>query len=180
MIGGCTTLLAVVNLTACSTTSNLSNSEVQYNRQVGYTLAVDMVLLLVPDAVRRFPHRYRHGGHVSLDDAYEAVFGVHIHSPDVDPATGQVIHPNTAHLDVPSGRRTRAAGYLNGPLWELANRYGLVPRRYALCQEVLHRGDRTYLLVSVVQHKPGTWVPINLRDPMEWFGVDPFSWTPQC
>jgi hypothetical protein len=164
--------LVVLSLSACSTTPG--SREVAYNGQIGYTLAVGVALLLMPDSLRRFPRRYRHGGHVSLDDAYEAVFGVHLHSPDVDPETGRVIHPNPAHLDVPPGRKTRGAGYMNGPFSDLANRYGLVPLRYAISQEVLKRGDRTYLLVSVVQHKPGTWAPIRSRpsDPMEWFLPD--------
>jgi len=186
-------LLVLLGLAACSTTSNLNKAAAiaeaggepvaAIAEAGGEPVLVGMAILSAPvwmplmaadDSLRHFLQRHRHGGHVSLDDAYEAAFGVHIYSPDVDPETGQVIHRNPAHLDVLYGRRKRAAGIMNMALSQLAYHYGLVAPRYALCQEVLHRGDRTYLLVSVVEHSPGTWVPINLRpsDPMEWFLPD--------
>jgi hypothetical protein len=130
---------------------------------------------MAADSFRHFTQRHRHGGHVSLDDAYEAAFGVHISSPDVDPETGRVIHPNRAVLfGVLDGRKTRAVGSMNRAFSHLAYMYGLDALQYGLCQEVLHRDNRTYLLVSVVQLKPGhvsVWFPINVRpsDPMEWF-----------
>jgi hypothetical protein len=162
-------VLALLGLAACRTTSENAGAE-------GAGLGMLAVVLLVPvemagDSLRDFTHRHRHGGRVSLDDAYEAAYGVHIPSPDVDPETGQVVHPNP---EVLYGRKTRAVGSMHEAFRHLAYRYGLNANKYALCQEVLHSDNRTYLLISVVQLKPGhmsTWVPINVRpnDPMEWF-----------
>jgi hypothetical protein len=171
----------VLGLAAC-TTSGL-NKAVTIAGAGGEPVLMGMAILSAPvlmplmaagDSVRHFAQRHRHGGHVSLDDAYEAAFGVHINSPDVDPETGRVTHPNPAQVVVLYGRKKRAVGVMNMALSQLAYRYGLNAPRYALCQEVLHRDDRTYLLVSVVEHAPGTWVPIELRpsDPMEWFLPD--------
>jgi hypothetical protein len=63
---------------------------------------------------------------------------------------------------------------MNHAFSQFAYMYGLNAVNHALCQEVLHRDNRTYLLVSVVQLRPGhvsKWLPINVRpsDPMEWF-----------
>jgi hypothetical protein len=162
-------VLALLGLAACRTTSDNAGA-------VGSALGMLAWPVLVPiemagDSFRHFTQRHRHGGHVSLDDAYHAAFGFSVSSPDVDPETGRVIHPNPAVL---YGRKTRAVGSMNRAFSHLAYMYGLNADKYALCQEVLHRDNRTYLLVSVVQHKPGTWVPINVRpsDPMEWFLPD--------
>jgi hypothetical protein len=176
-------LLLVLGLAACSTTSNLSNKTGTFTEEVAWTAFLGMAVLSAPvtlpieaaaGASRGFVRRHRHGGQVSLDDAYEAAFGVHSHSFDVDPESGRVIHPNPAHLEVLYGRKKRAAGIMNMALSQLAYRYGLVAPRYGICQEALHLDERTYLLVSVVQHAPGTWVPIEQRpsDPMEWFLPD--------
>jgi len=176
-------VLAVLGLAACSTTSDLNNKAGTIAGGAGYAVLMGLAVLSAPivlplemadDSLRHFLQRHRHGGHVSLDDAYEAAFGVHIHSPDVDPESGRVIHPNPAYLVVLYGRKTRAVGSMSGAFSDLAYRYGLNAHKYALRQEVLHRDDRTYLLVSVVEHKPGTWVPIDQRpsDPMEWFLPD--------
>jgi hypothetical protein len=176
-------LLLMLSLAACSTTGDLNNKAGMVAGGVAWTVYLGLAVLSAPvvlpvvmadDSIRHFSQRHRHGGHVSLDDAYEAAFGVHIYSPDVDPESGRVIHPNRANLVVLYGRQKRAVGVMNMALRQLAYRYGLAGTRYALCQEVLHREDRTYLLVSVVEHAPGTWIPINLRpsDPMEWFLPD--------
>jgi hypothetical protein len=176
-------LLLVLSLAACSTTGDLNNKAATIVGGAAvmgfYGLAVLSAPVTLPigtaaDASRHFLQRHRHGGHVSLDDAYEAAFGVHLHSPDVDQESGQVIRPNPANLVVLYGRQKRGAGIMTMAFSQLAYRYGLAGTRYALCQEVLHRDDRTYLLVSVVEHAPGTWIPINLRpsDPMEWFLPD--------
>jgi hypothetical protein len=178
-------VLALLGLAACRTTSENAGAEESASGMLalplnagaeGLALGMLALPLLVPiemagDSLRNFTHRHRHGGHVSLDDAYEAAYGVHIPSPDVDPETGQVIHPNP---EVLYGRKTRAVGSMYVAFRHLAHVYGLNANKYALCQEVLHRDNRTYLLVSVVQLKPGhmsVWVPINVRpdDPMEWF-----------
>ena len=99
-------------------------------------------------------------------------YGVDMGSADVDPSTGHVAHLTPITL---YGRRTRAVASMNGAFRQLAYMYGIAGKEYALCQEVLHPDDRTYLLVSVVRHKPGTWVPIEQRpsDPMDWFMPDP-------
>jgi hypothetical protein len=162
-------LLALLALAACRTTSENAGAE-------GSALGMLAVVLLVPtemagDSLRDITHRHRHGGYVSLDDAYEAAYGVHISSPDVDPKTGQLIHPSPELL---YGRKTGAVGRMHVAFRHLAHMYGLSADKYALCQEVLYRDNRTYLLVSVVQLKPGhvgAWVPMNLHpsDPMEWF-----------
>jgi hypothetical protein len=176
-------LLLMLSLAACSTTGDLNNRTNMIAGEVGWTVCIGIAVLSAPvvlplvmadDSIRHFSQRHRHGGHVSLDDAYQAAFGVHIHSPDVDPESGRVIHPNSAQLVVLYGRKKRAVGAMNMALSQLAHHYGLVGHRYALCQEVLHRDDRTYLLVSVVEHTPGTWIPIDQRpsDPMEWFLPD--------
>jgi hypothetical protein len=162
-------VLALLGLAACRTTSENAGAE-------GSALGMLAVVLLVPiemagNSLRDFAQRHPHGGHVSLDDAYKAAYGVHISSPDVDPKSGQVIHPNP---EVLYGRKTGAVGRMHVAFRHLAQMYGLNANKYALCQEVLHRDNRTYLLVSVVQLKPGhvsAWVPISVRpsDPMEWF-----------
>jgi hypothetical protein len=176
-------LLLVLSLAACSTTRDLNNKAGTIAGEVALAAVVGLTMLSAPvtlpigtaaDASRHLLQRHRHGGHVSLDDAYEAAFGVHLHSPDVDPESGQVIQRNPAHLDVLYGRKKRAVGVVNMAFSQLAYRYGLAGTRYALCQEVLHRDDRTYLLVSIVEHAPGTRIPIDQRpsDPMEWFLPD--------
>ena len=53
---------------------------------VGAIAAVPFVFAEEP--LEHLVKRHRHGGHVSLDDAYEAAFGVHIQSPDVEIAGG--------------------------------------------------------------------------------------------
>jgi hypothetical protein len=173
-------VLALLGLAACRTTNTNENA-----RAEGWALGMLAAPVLVPivlvpigmaaDSVRHFTQRHRHGGHVSLDDAYQAAFGLSVHSSDVDPETGRVIHPNPAvRYGVLNGRKTRAVGSMNRAFSQLAYMYGLDPVQYALCQEVLHRDNRTYLLVSVVQLKPGhvsASPPIDVRpsDPMEWF-----------
>jgi hypothetical protein len=165
-------VLVLLGLAACRTTSE--NAGAQGTAIGMLAWPVLMPIEMAGDSMRDFAHRHRHGGHVSLDDAYHAAFGLGMLSPDVDPETGRVINPNPAFL---KQRNTRAVGSLNRALWSLASMYGLNAQEYALCQEVLHRDNRTYLLVSVVQLKPGhasRWLPINVRpnDPMEWFVPD--------
>jgi hypothetical protein len=164
-------VLALLGLAACRTT-DLDAGPIA----LGMLAAPVLVPIgMAADSFRHFTQRHRHGGHVSLDDAYQAAFGLSVRSPDVDPETGRVIHPNPAvPFGVLDGRKTRAVGSMNRAFSHLVSMYGLNRVNYALCQEVLHRDDRTYLLVSVVQLKPGhvsAWLPINVRpnDPMEWF-----------
>ena len=88
----------------------------------------------------------RRGGHVTLDQAYQAVYNLPITSPNVDPVTGAVKPPartaprniHTAQLGL--DRLLRANGY--DPNFQ---RY-----HYLLCEESAEANGRTWLLLSVV------------------------------
>ncbi len=169
-------VLALHGLAACGTTGPaVTGNPTITGLGVLASPVLEVVGEMGGDWIRDFARRHRHDGHVSLDDAYQAAFGLSVRSPDVDPVTGRVIHPNPAvQYGVLWGRKTRAVGSMNRAFSHLAYVYGLNALNYGLCQEVLDRDNRAYLLVSVVQLKPGhvsKWLPIDVRpsDPVEWF-----------
>ncbi|MGO9850306.1 MAG: hypothetical protein ACLPTM_01630 [Steroidobacteraceae bacterium] len=63
-------VLALLGLAACGTTGVAVTGNPTID---GLTLLASPVLEMAGDSFRDFTHRHRHGGHVSLDDAYVAL-----------------------------------------------------------------------------------------------------------
>jgi hypothetical protein len=90
------------------------------------------------------------GAQRSLDDAYQAAFGVSASSPDVDAQTGRVANPHPAF---PLFQRAGSRRELNDAslaLGQIEHRYGIFDARYRLCALQQDRDGKSWLLVSVV------------------------------
>lgn len=102
------------------------------------------------DGFQHALHAMPRGVQRSLDDAYQAAFGVSANSPDVDAQTGRVSNPHPAY---PLFQRAGSRRELNDAslaLGQIEHRYGIFDSRYRLCALKQEREGKSYLLVSVV------------------------------
>jgi len=146
------------------------NALVDVPGQVGWAALVTAALAVAPfiiaeDSLEHFVKRQRNGGRVSLDDAYQAAYGVSVHSPAVDQETGRIIQPN------PKGVNSKKIAGSELAFTYLEYRYGISASKYMLCEELQHQDDKSYLLLSVVRRKSGRSLspyerPLNSQ---EWY-----------
>lgn len=132
---------------------------------VGTTLLLPAAIALTPvliaqAAVAQVDNGLSRAGQVSLDDAYQAVHGVGLHSPNVDPVTGAV--------SPPSRRASRTLSAAQASLFRLLRAEGYSPAfqsvRYVICEEVAVHGGKTWLLLAVVARR-GRDLDYNLASP---------------
>jgi hypothetical protein len=102
------------------------------------------------DSFQRSLESMPRGAQVSLDDAYQAAFGVSVYSRDVDPRTGAVADPHPAFPIIQSPGHRRGLSDANLALGQIEHRYGVFDARYTLCALAVNRDQRSYLLFSVI------------------------------
>jgi hypothetical protein len=102
------------------------------------------------DSFQRSLQSLPRGAQVSLDDAYQAAFGVSVYSTDVDQRSGAVAGPHPAFPIIQSAGHQRSVADANLALGQIEHRYGLFDARYTLCGLAVTRDQRSYLLLSVV------------------------------
>jgi len=117
-------------------------------------------------------------GRISLDDVYRTAYGVPVDSPEVDPATGQLLDRQR----VPERTMQQARRDFDA----IAAAHGIATTDYALCREVQRRDGRTYLLLSIMRRpgapgntqstQPGSddeYLPDPKRDAaLDWVAID--------